>query len=167
MTRIAACLAVAFIGLAPVTASAEEVAIGPLVVEGAWARPSLSTRPSAAYMLLRNTGEADDRLVAARSPAFGTIELHTVERDGDVMTMKPVEGIAAPAGGETALEPGGFHIMLFEPAQAFAAGESFPLTLVFERAGEGAITVAVQPRAPEGAGGSHGDHGDHGGHQSE
>ena len=49
-----------------------------------------------------------------------------------------------PLGGnsQVAFEPGGLHVMLFDLAAPLVAGDVFPLTLVFEKAGE--VTTQVQ-----------------------
>jgi hypothetical protein len=151
-------------------ATAEEVTAGDLTIAQPWSRPGLPNRPAAAYLTVSNTGGTGDRLVAARSPAFGTIELHTVERDGEVMKMMPVEAIPVPARGTATLAPGGYHLMLFDAERSFAEGESFPLTLVFEAAGEIEVEVSVARSAPEGGMDHSGmDHSgmDHSGHGME
>jgi len=108
-----------------------------------WARTSLPNRPSAAYCGLHNMGDATDRLIAARAAGVGTIELHKVEKKGYMM-MSPVEGIEVPAGGMTHLEPGGFHLMLFDIETPLKEGDSVEMTLVFESASEISVTMPVQ-----------------------
>jgi copper(I)-binding protein len=57
------------------------------------------------------------------------------------------------------LEPGGLHIMLIGLKQKLAPGDSIPLTLVFEHAGE--VTVEIPVRAMAGMGmGGHGTMGE-------
>lgn len=91
---------------------------------------------SAAYMVIRNTGSAADKLVKAASNVAQTVELHTVEMKDGVMQMRPVEGgIDIPANGEVQLKPGGFHVMLIGLKQDLKAGEKVALTLEFEKAG--------------------------------
>ena len=106
----------------------------------------LATAPSAknggAFMTIRNTGHADDRLVAAASPAAARAELHTHIMADGIMKMRPVEGgIAVPAEGMAELKPGGLHVMLLGLAAPLAEGATIPVTLTFEKAG--AITVEV------------------------
>lgn len=100
---------------------------------------------SAAYMLLRSRGAADTLLGVATDVAE-VVELHTVERDGDVMRMRPVPQIDIPAGGTTALEPGGLHVMLIGLRRDLQAGETVQLTLTFANAGE--VVVEAPVRAP-------------------
>jgi copper(I)-binding protein len=101
---------------------------------------------SAAYMLIHNGTSQTDRLLRVESNAAQAVELHRSEVVDEVMTMRPVESIEIPAGGEVRLEPGGLHVMLIGLTQPLEAGSSIPLTLVFENAGE--ITVDAEVRAP-------------------
>lgn len=65
------------------------------------------------------------------------------------LIMKPVTGgLAIPSGRDIVLGPGGYHIMLQELAHPLAAGDSFPLVLHFQRAGEQAVDVEVRDDAP-------------------
>ncbi|MEM6974385.1 MAG: copper chaperone PCu(A)C [Pseudomonadota bacterium] len=153
-------------------ALAHDFTAGGLNIDHPWARPTIPNRPTAAYMTIKNAGEADDRLLRASSPAFGRIELHeTTEVDG-VMTMGKVEGIVAPAGGEAVLAPRGLHIMLFDATVQLAEGDNFPLILSFEEAGDVAVNVMVERQGGEAM--EHGEkghdqsgHGDHGSHATQ
>ena len=57
--------------------------------------------------------------------------------------MRPVENIPVPANGQTALEPGGYHIMLIDLRQPLKEGANVPLTLTFEKAGTVTLQVPV------------------------
>ncbi len=100
---------------------------------------------SAAYMVLRSRGGADTLLGVATDVAE-VVELHTVERDGDIMRMRPVTQIEVPAGGNTTLEPGGLHIMLIGLRRDLQAGENVRLTLTFANAGD--VVVEAPVRGP-------------------
>ena len=117
---------------------------GPLTVEDARARILLPSRPGAAWLTVRNGGGAD-RLLGAESPAAERIEIHTHIHEDGVMKMRRVEAIDIPAGGEAALEPGGDHLMLFGLKAGLAPGDSFPLTLLFEKAGPVTVEMRVAP----------------------
>lgn len=88
-------------------------------------------RTTAAFMVLKNGGDQDARLVKAASAAAKTVELHTHLNEGGVMKMRQVPGIDIKAKGETALKPGGFHIMLIDPTAPLKDGEAVALTLGF------------------------------------
>ncbi len=141
-------------------AVAQEQRAGDLTIERPWAWATAGAQANgAAYAVIRNRGDRADRLVGGRSPASRTVELHgtTVTPEG-VARMRATEAVEVPPGGEARFEPGGLHVMLVGLAGPLVAGQSFPLTLVFERAGE--VTVEVAVEAGRAAGGGHG----HGGH---
>ncbi len=130
----------------PLSLAAPAAADSLLTVEDARARILLPSRPGAAWLTIRNGGEAD-RLVGAESPAAARVELHTHIHEGGVMMMRKVEGIDVPAGGAAALEPGGDHLMLFGLKAGLKTGDRFPLTLLFEKAGRIDVEMRVAPLA--------------------
>ena len=71
--------------------------------------------------------------------------------DDGVMRMREVEAIAVAPGAPIKMRPGsGFHFMLMDLKQPLKDGESFPMTLEFERAGKVEVKVVVQvPKAAE------------------
>ncbi len=142
MLRFALAAALAASLAATVPAAAD----GPLTVEDARARILLPSRPGAAWLTIRNAGEAD-RLVGAESPAAERIELHTHIHEGGVMMMRKVESVEVPASGAAALEPGGDHLMLFGLKAGLKAGDRFPLTLWFEKAGRVDVEMRIAPLA--------------------
>jgi periplasmic copper chaperone A len=95
------------------------------------------------FLTLKNAGATPDKLVKAASPIAASVELHTHVKDGDAMRMRPVDNIPVPANGQTALEPGGYHIMLIDLRQSLKEGASVPLTLTFEKAGTVTLQVPV------------------------
>ena len=130
-----------------------DVAAGALRITRPWTRAAGQGGTGAGYMTIRNAGPAPDRIVAARAAVARTVELHTHIRDGDVMRMRPVPAIDIPAGGTVQLAPGGLHIMLIGLAAPLRQGERVPLILVFERAGEVQVQLAVEAAGARGHGG--------------
>ncbi len=123
---------------------AEQSGKGDLVVGEARARATIPHRPGATFLTITNRGPGDDRLIAASSPLAARAELHSHSMAGGVMKMRKVEAVPVPAGAVAKLEPGGYHIMLFDLARPLAEGEEFPLTLRFEKAGDIAVSVTVE-----------------------
>lgn len=114
-------------------------------VTDAWARPPIGqVRNTAAYLTLVNRGSAPDRLLGVSTPAAGKAELHTTVRDGQVMKMREVQNVELKPGAPVSFSPGGLHVMLLD-VKPLKAGESFTLTLQFEKAGKQDVTVAVRP----------------------
>lgn len=65
-----------------------------------------------------------------------------------MMGMRELEdGLELPAGEEVSLEPGGYHIMLLELGQPITEGDTIPVTLEFENAGE--VEVEAEARNAE------------------
>jgi len=127
-------------------ALAHDYTVGDLTIEHPWARPTVSQRqPGAAYFIIHNAAETDDRLIEARPVDFAeAAELHTHLHEDGIMRMRRVpDGIVIPAGETLAFEPGGLHVMLFGLAAPLAEGEFHTLTLVFENAGAIDVGLAV------------------------
>ncbi len=129
-------------------------------------------KTAAAFMTLTYDTGADivpDRILGAESPAAGKVELHTTVIENDVMSMRPVESFPLPPTGEFRLKPQGVHIMLMDLTGPLKVGESFPLTLVFEKAGSVAVEVDIRtpgdaPMAEEKPHDAHHDHSHDDGH---
>ena len=151
-------LAALAIGLAAANACAQDAPAGDIRIGQAFATPTPpGSRIGAAYLSATNHGRQEDRLVKAASPAASRVELHNGEIGADgVMRMRELEAIPVPAGTTTEMQPGGgLHLMLMELTKPLVQGESFPLTLEFERGGKVEVQVKVQT-APPGATGKHG-----------
>ncbi|MEM9055275.1 MAG: copper chaperone PCu(A)C, partial [Pseudomonadota bacterium] len=78
----------------------------------------------------------DVTLTSASSPAFGTIELHTMTMTDGKMTMRKVENFEITDGGELKLERGGNHFMMFDVSDDVVGGETVDITLNFDAGGE-------------------------------
>ncbi|HXP03924.1 MAG TPA: copper chaperone PCu(A)C [Stellaceae bacterium] len=116
---------------------------GDLQITNAWARATPgAAQTAAAYVTIIST--TGDRLTGASTPVAQKAELHTMTMDGNVMKMRQVDGIDLPAGQGVTLKPGGYHIMLTGLAQPLTEGQTFPLTLTFDKAGTREVTVTVQ-----------------------
>ncbi|MCW5698849.1 MAG: copper chaperone PCu(A)C [Rhodospirillales bacterium] len=150
--------AILFAAMSAGSALAADAAVGNIVVQGPWARASASmAKAGAAFMTIENKGSALDRLVSASADVSDKVELHTHIKEGDVMKMRQVEAIDVPAGGTTELKPGGLHVMFMGLKHPLNEGESFPLTLSFEGAGEVTVDVVVKEAGAMGLGHGHGN----------
>ncbi len=125
-------------------AHAESFNLGALEIQDPWARASSGrAHAGAAFMTILNKGETD-RLLKAEANVSKAVELHTHIKDGDIMRMRQVEAIDITGGSKTELQPGGLHIMFIGLEKKLSEGSSFPLTLIFEKAGQVEIQVDVQ-----------------------
>ena len=99
-----------------------------VAVADPWVRATVpQQQASGAFMKL--TAERGARLVEARSPVAGVVEIHEMAMEGNVMRMRAVPGIDLPAGRAVELRPGGYHVMLMSLKQTLNAGDTVPITL--------------------------------------
>ncbi len=113
-----------------------------IAVDHPWARASIG-QVGVVYMTLKNTGTIDDRLVAAATPVAAQAQLHISVNNNGVMSMRPLAAIELKAHGQTVLQPDGMHLMLTGLKHPLKAGQRFPLTLTFAKAGSLTVTVPV------------------------
>ncbi|HWL58075.1 MAG TPA: copper chaperone PCu(A)C [Paracoccus sp. (in: a-proteobacteria)] len=127
-------------------AKAEEVRVGDLAITDAYSRATPPGAPvGGGYLTVTNNGQAEDRLVSATSPAAGRVEIHDMAMEGEVMRMRKLDdGLPLPAGEGVEMKPGGLHLMLMDLKAPLAAGESVPVTLTFEKAGQVEVNLSVR-----------------------
>ncbi len=123
--RIASVMLCAALLCAPFAALAQ------VSVSDAWVRATVpQQKATGAFMQL--TAQQDMRLIEARSPVAGIVELHKMEMIDNVMKMRQIPALDLPAGQAVALKPGGYHVMFFDLKAQVKAGDKVPLTLVVE-----------------------------------
>jgi copper(I)-binding protein len=116
---------------------------GQLEIKAPWARATPGqAQNGAAYLTI--VSPTTDRLTAVSSSVAKKAELHTMTTEGGVMRMRPLTAIDIPAGQTVTLSPGGTHIMLLGLTQPLREGQSFPLTLSFDHAGQREVTVVIE-----------------------
>jgi copper(I)-binding protein len=122
---------------------------GDIAVRDAWTRATPKGSDGAViYLSVVNSGSAPDALVGLSSPVAKVIRLHvSAEMPGmpGMMGMKEVASIPVPAHATVRLEPMGSHAMVSGLGRSLKVGQSFPLTVRFQRGG--AQTVKVQVRS--------------------
>ena len=97
----------------------------------AWVRASNPGQSvGAAYVTLSST--EDVTLVYAETERAGTVEMHSMTMQNGIMKMRSMEELPVPAGKPVKLAPGGLHLMLFELASPFKAGEQVKFRLCFK-----------------------------------
>jgi copper(I)-binding protein len=117
---------------------------GDLMVMDAYARvASKVAKSGAAFMMIHNHSDQDDRLIAASSDVAKRVELHTHLEENGVMKMTKLEdGMIIPAGAMHALKRGSDHVMFMGLTRSLEHGDMIELTLSFEHAGD--VTMKVQ-----------------------
>lgn len=129
---------------------AHDYSIGELKIDHPWSRAlPPNAAAGAAYFVLHNQGKTADRLLGAQTPRATKTEIHTMLQLGEVMKMQQLDSVGIPAGGEAKFAPGGTHLMLFGLQKPLVAGERFPLTLQFEKAGKVDVEVKIEAIDPD------------------
>lgn len=115
-------------------------------VKDAWVRATVPHQgATGAFMVI--TSAQGGELVGAASPVAGTVEVHEMKMDGDVMKMAAIDKLALPAGQAVELKPGSYHVMLMNLKKEIKAGEAVPVTLTVKGADGKTETVSVQAEA--------------------
>lgn len=141
LTRLLATLT---LGVASLGAHAHGSKVGAITIGHPYARATVAGQPTGGgFLTLENAG-ADDRLLKVSADVSGSVELHSMQMDGDVMRMREVDAIALPSGKAVVLKPGGLHIMFIGLKAPLKQGDHFPLKLTFEKAGEVSVQVNVE-----------------------
>ena len=144
MTRILAIAAVAAIAAAS-GAWAHEYQLRALHIDHPFARATPpGARSGGVFLSVENNGDRADRLLTVSTPVAGTAELHQMVMDAGVMRMRAVAGLDVKPGDRLVLKPGGYHVMLTDLKRPLQAGDRFPLTLGFEKAGSIEVSVVVE-----------------------
>ncbi|WP_299981868.1 copper chaperone PCu(A)C [uncultured Ruegeria sp.] len=115
-------------------------------VDDAYARSAgKSAKAGAAFMMIENQGETDDRLIGAASDVADRVELHThkIDENGVAKMMQVEDGILIPAGETHMLKRGGDHVMFMGLNAPFEQGAMVPVTLIFEQAGEVVVEIPI------------------------
>jgi copper(I)-binding protein len=92
---------------------------------------------------IKNIGRGSDRLIGARTPLAKTVEIVEPESDGK---SGPTRAIEMRPGARVELRLSGRRLLLRAFAKALPPWDSFPLTLVFEKAGPIEVEVLVEER---------------------
>ncbi|WP_455208464.1 copper chaperone PCu(A)C [Kaarinaea lacus] len=118
---------------------------GGIVVKDAWVREAPpSATVLAAYMTIENHTDKDKVLTSVTSSVFNKIEMHkTVNKDG-MASMEQQKELTIAAESEVKLEPGGFHLMLFNPAKQLKVGDDISFTLKFASGSTSIVNATVK-----------------------
>jgi len=135
-------------------ATAHEYTSKGVTVSHPWARATPGgVKVGGAFLEMKAVAGQGDRLIGARSPAAGAVELHNHIMENGIAKMRRVDAITLRAGRSVVLRPAGYHLMLTDLHAPLAEGDLLELTLVFEKAGEIEVDATVEP---VGATGPHG-----------
>jgi copper(I)-binding protein len=135
--------------LVPVSATSEEA----VAVSQSWARANVTaSHPAAAYLTLESA--RGDRLTGVSTPIANEVMIHAVQEANGVSRMVHLPDLNLPPGEPVTLAPGSMHLMLLDLGTKLEEGDSFPMTLSFEKSADVAVEVPVlgiAARGPEDA----------------
>lgn len=97
-----------------------------------------------AFMIIKNAGSVDRKLINAESTAAKTVQLHNHFNENGVMKMRQVESIDVKANAQAELKPGSYHVMLIDMKAELKEGDSVPITLIFDDGTKTTITAPVR-----------------------
>jgi copper(I)-binding protein len=141
MSRVTKIAAVVAVMLVATVATAHEFKIKDFEFIHPWTRePAPGIKDVPVYMLLRNMAPTEDRIIAVSSPFATQGELRAGRTNGEVQIG------AIPIGGNATvkLDADRPHILLRGLIEPLGGYQYFPLTLIFERAGQMEIEVYVE-----------------------
>jgi len=106
------------------------VASAELDIHNAWIKnlpPAVPVR--AGYMTIRNAGANAISIIAIRSDAFASVEIHrTIAEDG-MMRMEAVPTLIIEPDSTVKLAPGGLHLMMMNPAEPTKPGDVLQIVI--------------------------------------
>ncbi len=115
-----------------------------IIVERPWARATpAGARTGAVYVTLINNGSSNDSLLSAATPVADQVQFHSASEENGVSRMREMRTVEVTPGARVAFSPGGLHIMVVGLKQPLKEGQSFPLTLNFEKAGKIDVMVPI------------------------
>ena len=116
-----------------------------ITVEQAWARATPGgAQTSAVYMTLINNGASADRLVGAATSMADHVQFHKQTEDNGVSRMRDVKAVELEPGTKVIFKPGEMHMMIVGLKQPLKEGQTFPLTLLFEKADHVDVNVPIE-----------------------
>lgn len=111
----------------------QAIAENQLEIDDAWiAEAPPVSKVMAAYLEIENETPNDRLATSMHCQEFDRAEFHqTIETDG-IARMEHQQNMKIPADSELVLKPGGYHIMLFNPARRLQAGDQTKCSMSFD-----------------------------------
>ena len=128
----------------PLQSAAHDYEVGDIIVDHPVMREAMGA-VSGGYMVIENTGDEADRLIAISATFATRAEIHETTMKNDVMSMAPLQdGLVLPAGETIRLKPGGNHLMFMGLTEPMERGDKHSVTLTFEKAGDVDVVFHVK-----------------------
>jgi len=120
-------------------------AIAELDIHKAWIKnlpPAVPVR--AGYMTIRNTQANAVSIIAIRSDAFTSVDIHrTIAEDG-MMRMEPVPTLVIEPNSSVQLAPGGLHLMMMNPAEPTKPGDVLQIVIELDDGSTQSLNMTVK-----------------------
>ena len=127
------------------TQAADPITVGELVISDVWARatpPNVKT--GAVYITITNHGNSMEMIKSISTEIAGKAMVHqSIEVDG-IMKMEHMMHVMIKPGTTLIMKPGGFHVMLMKLKEPLTDGESFPMTITFDKAGDVNLEIEIK-----------------------
>jgi copper(I)-binding protein len=119
--------------------------VGEIKITDAYIPQPASPDVAAAYFTVTDAGPVGDVLLSATSkPASQASLMQESETGANAGVMTNITGgLSIPANGAVELGPGGYHLMLNNPAATLKAGQTVVLDLRFKNSGTVTVRVPV------------------------
>lgn len=132
--------------LIPPFSRSQPVASNHVIAERAWARATVEGADiGVVYMSIVNEGPTADALISVTSPVARMAQIHENKVDAQGMTeMRTLNRVEIPAHTRIDLRPTARHVMLVDLKKPLIYQSTFPITLLFEKAGALSVTVTVE-----------------------
>lgn len=134
---------------APETTTADAMVAPSAATVTAMDGKSFATAPGVTvggvFVTLQNSGTETDKLVGATTDVAPTVEIHETSMDSatGTMQMRKVDSVEIGAGQQATLSPEGYHIMLMGLTAPLTEGQTFNVTLDFDKSADVVVPVTV------------------------
>lgn len=129
--------------------------IGDIRILHAWTRAT-ETDSAAVFMEIENEGGDSVTLRGGSAGSAGIVTLVAPSIKAGDLTAETIDAIPVRPGTELMLQPQGLHFMLSRLDGALEQGDSFPMTVMLDPAGE--VEVVVEVEAADATQHSHAGH---------
>lgn len=120
-------------------------AFAELDIHNAWIKnlpPAVPVR--AGYMTVRNAQTYAVSIIAIRSAAFASVEIHrTIAEDG-MMRMEPVPTLVIEPNSTVKLAPGGLHLMMMNPTEPTKPGDLLQIEIELSDGSTQSLNMTVK-----------------------
>ena len=83
--------------------------------------------PAAGYLSIHNSSNKDFEIYSVKSNLFKKVEIHQSVKKNGRISMQKLEKIKIKANHKIRLEPGGIHLMLFNPKDKLKHDSKVPI----------------------------------------